>query len=80
MTIKVFFSRRENGCVTYDSVNRAFHAAAQRTKYPLRARSKSRAMTDIDVDHFGHVMLETTRILAREYGLLYLCELRCYKS
>lgn len=27
-------------------------------------------MTDIDIDHFGHVMLETTRILAREYDFV----------
>lgn len=61
---------RENGCVTYDSINKAFHAASQRMKYPLGVRSKARAMTDIDIDHFGHVMLETTRILAREYDFV----------
>ncbi|KAK4036552.1 hypothetical protein OUZ56_028603 [Daphnia magna] len=53
-------------CVTYESVNVAFNSAKQRMNL---AGPKGRSMTDIDVDHLGQLLVETSRSLATEYNL-----------
>ncbi|KZR99308.1 putative Chorion peroxidase [Daphnia magna] len=50
-------------CVTYESVNVAFNSAKQRMNL---AGPKGRSMTDIDVDHLGQLLVETSRSLATE--------------
>lgn len=49
--------------MTYEAVDRAFTAAQQRMNLP---GPKGRSMTDIDVDHLGQILVETSRNLARE--------------
>ncbi|KAK2721117.1 hypothetical protein QYM36_003405 [Artemia franciscana] len=53
-------------CVTYDSVNAAFQIA--RSKIGLPA-PKGKTLTDQDIDNLGNVIVETTRIIAHQYGL-----------
>lgn len=57
------FLDRDVPCVTYESVDRAFLAAQQKMNFP---RPKGRSMTDIDVDHLGQILVETSRNLALE--------------
>jgi len=52
-----------DGCVTYEAVDRAFSTALEQMKMP---NPKGRSMTDIDIDNLGHVLVETSKILARE--------------
>jgi len=61
--ISCSWHRAEN-CVTYESVDRAFHTARQHINGPY---PKGRSMTDLDVDTLGHVIVETSRILAKEW-------------
>lgn len=49
--------------MTYESVNVAFNSAKQRMNL---AGPKGRSMTDIDVDHLGQLLVETSRSLATE--------------
>lgn len=55
---------RAENCITYESVDRAFHTARQHINGPY---PKGRSMTDLDVDTLGHVIVETSRILAKEW-------------
>ncbi len=57
------FFNRDVPCVTYESVDRAFNEAKQKMNLP---GPRGRSMTDIDVDHLGQILVETSRNLARE--------------
>jgi len=53
-------------CITYESVNAAFETAKNKMRLPSTKKS---TLTDSDVDHLANVIVETTRILAKQYGL-----------
>lgn len=60
----LFFAHSPENCVTFESVDRAFHTARQRISGPY---PKGRSMTDLDVDTLGHMIVETSRLLATEW-------------
>ena len=53
-------------CVTYDAINNAFTAAKAKLRLP---GSQGKTLTDSDIDNLANVIVETTRTLARQYGL-----------
>jgi len=57
---------QKNTCVTFDSVNRAFTEA--KDQMPLAAAG-TKTLTDIDMDRLGVIIVEATRLLAKEYNL-----------
>lgn len=55
----------ENTCITYDAVNAAFNAARERVGLPP-AKGK---FEPADIGNLGTVIHETSRFLAKQYGL-----------
>ncbi|KZS09370.1 Chorion peroxidase [Daphnia magna] len=53
-------------CITYEAVDAAFSAAKSKLRLPS---TKSRTLTERDIDLLGKVIVETTRNLANQYGL-----------
>lgn len=51
-------------CITFESVNAAFVSAKNKLRLP---NSKSKMLTETDIDHLAKVIVETTRILAHQY-------------
>ena len=50
-------------CITYESVDAAFLAAAREMKLPT---TRSKTLSESEVDHLAKVIVETTRILAHQ--------------
>ena len=48
-------------CITYESVNVAFNSAKSKLRLP---HTKSKMLTERDIDQLAKVIVETTRILA----------------
>ncbi len=55
--------KAEETCITYESVDAAFHVARSKLKLPS---TKSKTLTERDVDLLAKVIVETTRILANQ--------------
>nr|CAH0108178.1 unnamed protein product [Daphnia galeata] len=55
-------------CISYDAINRAFGAAKEITRLG-GPQSKSKELSDIEIDHLGRTLVETSRILAKEFKL-----------
>jgi hypothetical protein len=50
-------------CITYEAVDAAFSAAKSKLRLPS---TKSKTLTERDIDQLGKVIVETTRILANQ--------------
>jgi hypothetical protein len=50
-------------CITYEAVDVAFNAAKRKLRLPS---TKSKTLTERDIDQLGKVIVETTRILANQ--------------
>ena len=50
-------------CITYEAVDVAFNAAKSKLRLPS---TKSKTLTERDIDQLGKVIVETTRILANQ--------------
>lgn len=55
--------KTDETCITYEAVNAAFHAAKTKMRLPT---TKSKTLTERDIDQLAKVIVETTRILAQQ--------------
>lgn len=55
-------------CVSYEAINRAFNTAKETTRLS-GPQSKSKDLSDIEIDVLGRTIVETSRILAKEFKL-----------